>query len=781
MTSPSRRFLAPLFLASIVTSALTLPLSNVAQAAQARVVVAGSSAVPVNATIGSTPIESNFDVTLALSNPTGLRRYLSGLTNSASANYRHFLTPAEFAARFGASDASINAVRSYLARFGLHERSLTRGHTILEMTGRTSDIAHAFATPVETVRLATGGLRAQFASAATLPASIARDVTSIVGLSSVRSLTPQLISHAGRRPHVTVATAATCPGAQSSGTNIPNTLGGYSVQQQAQLYGLSSAWAAGKTGVGQTIAIYELGQYDPTDATNYFSCYGLAPSISNVNVDGGTTGGFSDEATLDVEEAGALAPGATLEVYQAPNTPTAAVDLYARIANDNTASIVTTSWGDCEIDPTGAVAAEHVLFEQMAAQGQTVIAASGDQGSSDCTGITSNAPAVDDPASQPFVTGVGGLSVTSIANPVVETVWNANGGASGGGMSQIWSRPLWQSGPGISAADTMRMVPDLSVMADPGTGFMQNFTAKADPAVTNWTSVGGTSIGAPLVGALVAVGAQICGVARLGFINPTLYSLARSSTAFVDVTTGNNDLKGTGVYAAGPGYDMASGLGSPSATFVNDLCPSPVSVAKSALISFTKTSIINAPSHLVVSLRDANGSPVLDSSVTVIAKSSAGHIVLDADPSSTHGNGHATYNVTSDATGAAAFTLTTSEPGPVSLTIKLNGALLYTSKINFHPQPLSEQTPLTPSVTRVVTRATGAVITVAPHRSTAPFVEALQVSSDGERTWHSYPGNATSLLLTNLTKSTVYVIRLRAKNGIGYSPVSSAIRFTTLP
>lgn len=776
----SRRILAPLLLTSVVTAALTVPLSTIARAAEARVVVAGTTPLPASSTIESAPIESDFDVTLALRDPAGLSRYLSGLTDAASPDYRRFLTPTQFATRFGASDATISAVTTYLARYHVRPRLLTTGHTILEMSGRTSDIARAFATPVETVHLASGLVRAQFASAATLPASIAHDVTSIVGLSSVTSSSPRLVTSHASRPHATVATAATCPGAQSSGTNIPNTLGGYSVQQQAQLYGLTTAWAAGKTGVGQTIAVYELGQYDSTDVSNYFSCYGLSPSLAAINVDGGTNGGFSDEATLDVEEAAALAPGATFEIYQAPNTPSAALDLYARIANDNTASIVTTSWGDCEIDPTGSVAAEHVLFEQMAAQGQTVIAAAGDEGSSDCSGVTSNAPAVDDPASQPLVTGVGGLSVTSIS-PVAETVWNANGGSGGGGVSQLWSRPLWQTGPGISAADTMRMVPDLSVMADPGTGFMQNYTAKADPTVTNWSSVGGTSIGSPLVSALVAVGAQVCGVARLGFINPTLYRLARSATAFVDVTTGNNNLKGTGVYAASPGYDMASGLGSPSSTFVNDLCPSPVNTAKSALVSSTKTSIVNAISHYSVDLRDANGNPIVNSTVTVIAKSATGRIVLDGDPTSVHGNGHAVYDVTSDATGDAAFTLTTTATGPVSLTIKLNGAPLYTSRVNVHPEPLAQLAPLAPVITHVVARATSVVINVAAHRSTQPFIEAIQVSSDADHTWHSFPGNSTSLVLTNLAKSTTYVIRLRAKNSNGYSPVSRAIRFATLP
>ena len=277
------------------------------------------------------------------------------------------------------------------------------------------------------------------------------------------------------------------------------------MQQQAQLYGLATDWTTGKTGAGQTIAIYELGQYKAADTAVYFKCYGLNPTITAINVDGGTTGGFSNEATMDVEAAGALAPGAAFEIYQAPNVSSGPLDLYAKIANDNTASIISTSWGDCEIDPTGAVAAEQVIFQQMAAQGQTVIAAAGDSGSSDCTGVVSNAPAVDDPASQPYVTGVGGLTVSSIS-PLSETVWNSSGGAGGGGVSTIWSRPSWQNANGIAASETMRMVPDLAVMADPLTGFMNYFTDTTN-ACQGWCSIGGTSIGAPLVSALVAVAA----------------------------------------------------------------------------------------------------------------------------------------------------------------------------------------------------------------------------------------------------------------------------------
>ena len=773
MSLLSRRSLAPLLAATLAFAAFVTPVAEVAGAADARVVVAGSSPLPSGATVLAHPLSVNFDIALASRDAAGLRSFLSSLSSPSSPLYRHFLTPAQFAVRYGASSATITAVRSFLERFNLHLRLLTTSRTLLEMSGRTADISRAFATPVETVRLHDGTWHAQFSRAATLPASIAHDVRAVAGLSSVISPTSHLVvPRSSRVAHVTSSVPGTCANASFTDS------GGFTVQQQAQLYGLNSAWSAGKTGAGQTIAIYELGQYKASDTAVYFKCYGLTPTISAINVDGGSRGGFSNEATMDIEAAGALAPGAALEVYQAPNVSSGPVDLYAQIANDNTASIISTSWGDCEIDPTGAVAAEQVIFEQMAAQGQTVVAAAGDSGSSDCTGVVSNAPAVDDPASQPFVTGVGGLSVANIS-PLSQSVWNSNGGAGGGGVSKIWSRPSWQSANGISSGATMRMVPDLSVMADPLTGFMNYFTDTSN-SCQGWCSIGGTSIGAPLVSAIVAVAAQVCNTSRLGFLNPTLYSLARSNKGFVDVTSGSNDLFGTGLYSASAGYDMASGLGSPDTTFVNDLCPSPVSPGHSALVSFTKTSYVQSPSHFTVALRDASGNPVTNTSVTLIVHAHAGRVVVDADPASVRAHSSALYTVTSDANGYASFTLTASKATSVVLNVKLHGVPFYSTTIDVHPVPLALQKPATPSITHVSARHRGAVLNLKSRAAGTPFVVALQASLDGGRTWHSFPGRSTSIVLKNLKGATVYLVRVRAKNANGLSPVSRAIRVMTL-
>ncbi len=759
------------YLAALVAGATALvaglvPLSS-AEGAQARVVVARPLAIPSTYSSVARPISTSFDIALAEPHPAALTAFIAQLTDPASANYRHFLTTAQFAARFGARADVVNAVRSYFTSFHLRVGALSRGRIILPVSGSTTDIARAFSASVVTVR--TGErLAAQLVTPATLPAPIAHDVRAVAGLSTVvtphaLSLTRHLVGHATAPTSCSNAT-----GGQSPSATTPNSLSGYTAQQQARLYGLDTAWANGFTGAGQTIAVYELANYSPSDVSTYETCYGLSPTFLNVKVDGGATGAYSDEATLDVEEASVLAPGATIAVYTAPNNSAGPIDAYQRIADDNIASVVTTSWGTCEQDPSGAVNAEQAIFEQMAAQGQTVVAASGDNGSSDCNGISNNAPAVDDPASQPLVTGVGGLTVNSIA-PLNETVWNsgsgAGGGAGGGGVSSLWSRPSWQSAPGIPPGESMRLVPDLSVMADPSTGFIQYFTGRGvTDCGTNcgagWSSIGGTSIGAPLVSALVAVAADQCGVNRLGLINPALYAMA--TTGYNDVTTGNNDIFGVGVYNAGPGYDMASGLGSPNATtFMNGLCPIAFDAnASTAMVSTTRLRA-NASATVSFSLRNQAGGPVADASVNVNANASSGTVLFNADPTSDTGSGSATYSVTTDASGAGSVNVSSSQPGPLSVTVTYQNTTLLNTVITV---TASFTSLVAPTITRVVPLVGGAqVFTAVPHSIT---VDAFQYSLNGGRSWYRAPMRGAGIVIDHLAANVTYhvIVRYVAEN-----------------
>ena len=783
MRRPSSRYAWSVVALSVALSALALPVTS-ALASEARIVVAGSSPLPAGVTIVNQPIRASFDVVMAQPNKTALASFITNLTNTASPNYRHFLTTPQFARRFGASASSVAAVRSYLEGFALHVGALSRGRTILHVSGSTPDIARAFSASVETVRLRGGVLVAHLTSRATLPAAIAHDVAALAGLSSV--VTPRPASMTRSNAHVAAPT--TCASAGTSTGSIPNSLG-YTVQQQAQLYGFDTAWAKGDTGVGQTIGVYELGQYSPGDLGQYFTCYGLSPSVTNVSVDGGAGGGgYSEEATLDTEETGALAPGATIEVYTGPNNNAGPTDVYQQMADDNTATIITTSWGDCEIDPSGAPTAEQVIFQQMAAQGQTVVSAAGDYGSSDCTGITNNSPAVDDPASQPLVTGVGGLTVSSF-NPLVQSVWNDNCtapscGSGGGGASQLWSRPSWQNAPGIATTSTMRLVPDLSVMADPNTGFVDYYTGTASGVcgrncTNGWGSIGGTSIGAPLVSDLVATAAQTCAVSRLGFINPALYAMA--TTGFNDVTSGSNDLYGVGGYSAGPGYDMASGLGSPSpAGFIAGLCPPKIDVAKSSFVARSTHAIVNTPATVTLTLHDTNNNPVANAVVNVGAKAANGSVVLDGDQTSITGTGTASYNVSTDATGTATVTVVASEAGSVALNATAAAQGLSTTVSFSNAVTSTANRPGKPTITGLAALVGGFRLTVrVPSNSGGRPLTAYQYSINAGATWQAISVRTKSITNTKLARGRTYRVIVRAINANGPGAISASASVTT--
>jgi len=782
MRRPSSRYAWSVVALSVALSALALPVTS-ALASEARIVVAGSSPLPAGVTIVNQPIRASFDVVMAQPNKTALLSFITNLTDTASPNYRHFLTTPQFARRFGASASSVAAVRSYLEGFALHVGALSRGRTILHVSGSTPDIARAFSASVETVRLRGGVLVAHLTSRATLPAAIAHDVAALAGLSSV--VTPRPASMTRSSAHVAAPT--TCASAGTSTGSIPNSLG-YTVQQQAQLYGFDTAWAKGDTGVGQTIGVYELGQYSPGDLSQYFTCYGLSPSVTNVSVDGGAGGGYSEEATLDTEETRALAPGATIEVYTGPNNNAGPTDVYQQMADDNTATIITTSWGDCEIDPSGAPTAEQVIFEQMAAQGQTVVSAAGDYGSSDCTGITNNSPAVDDPASQPLVTGVGGLTVSSF-NPLVQSVWNDNCtapscGSGGGGASQLWSRPSWQNAPGIATTSTMRLVPDLSVMADPNTGFVDYYTGTASGVcarncTNGWGSIGGTSIGAPLVSDLVATAAQSCAVSRLGFINPALYAMA--TTGFNDVTSGSNDLYGVGGYSAGPGYDMASGLGSPSpANFIAGLCPLKIDVAKSSFVARSTHAIVNTPATVTLTLHDTNNNPVANAVVAVSAKAANGSVVLDGDQTSITAAGTASYNVSTDATGTATVTVVASEAGSVALNATYAAQSLSTTVSFSNAVKSTANRPGKPTITGLAALVGGFRLTVrVPSNSGGRPLTAYQYSINAGATWMAFSVRTKSITNTKLARGRTYRVIVRAINANGPGAISASASVTT--
>ncbi len=524
--------------------------------------------------------------------PATLAAFAAAVTEPGNPAYHHYLRRGAFARVFGPTTATISTVEHAFSQAGFSIGRLDASHLSLEVSAPAGTVARFFHTSFATYTLAGGTSGYAITSSPTLAQAVRGEVTSILGLTTLDrqhalGLPTTAASH-------TTARATTAPTPCSTLTNDisgQNDQGTFTTDQLAQAYGLTSQYANGNFGQGETIGLYELAPYLSSDVATYDQCYGVSPTIKNVNIDGGPCAGLSGsscqpdaEPTLDIEEIASLAPKATIVVYQSNQNGNAANDLFSAIADDDAAQVVSYSWGGCEQQDTGAygTAWEATVLEQMAAQGQTVVAASGDDGASDCwtTGDPTTASnieqAVDDPGSQPFVTSVGGTSTSSV-NPLAETVWNdgIGGGAGGGGPSNVWGLPWWQSS--VAAAEPAgiatpaRMVPDVSFNADPNTGVMIY--------QQGWSPIGGTSAAAPLFAAIVALADAHCH-RSLGFINPALYELYASNPSdFYDVTSGTNALFSSGAraigYTASQGYDLASGLGSTTAGFFTDICAAP--------------------------------------------------------------------------------------------------------------------------------------------------------------------------------------------------------------
>lgn len=796
MRRPKRQLI---FASVALLSGLAVPA--VATASLPRVVVAH-----VGPTYGalSAPLtrDSIFDVVLQ-PQQAALNTYLAELTNPASANYRHFLTTAEFARQFGPSASAVRTVRQYLEQNGLRVTHLSKAGTIIQAKGSTRNIAHAFSATLLTYKYKSITNLA-FASDASLPQAVGQYVKTVVGLSGITTLHSK-IARSKVTSRVSAPNFCSNNGSSDSSGNTPGT-NGYDLTQQGRLYGLGTQWAAGNYGTGEKIAMYELQSYSPTDVSFYKSCYGLTNSIQAINVDGGpqsadNTGGL-EEANLDIEEAAGLAPGSTILVYQGTqNIGSGALDTYAQIADDNSAQIVSSSWGSCEFDTSTQPAAEQLIFQQMAVQGQTVLSAAGDNGSSDCVGDTQiSVPAssaafpdttlsVDDPSSQPYVTAVGGLAVQNITT--TPTVWDvqcteqveptscntasgrpAEGG--GGGISSVWSLPSWQqsAAANLSPAPTMRMVPDLSVMADPRTGFIVRDSG-------SWTAVGGTSIGSPLMSALLAVAANVCGVTNFGTINPTLYSMPSNSFVDIGSSNANSNAVAYGItsYVSGAGYDLASGLGSPSATssFITNLCPSgPQANHSVASVAISSLVANGTGTSLTVTARDRLNAPVPGASIGLNYASTATTPVIVngvTDPAQP-------LVLTANGAGVATFTINSQTAGTVTLT-PLIGAQAIGQPISISfSAPVVLRVPSVPTITRLAGLVKGVAVGLrAPSSNGGSAIIHYQYSLNA-KSWITV-GPATNFNITKLGQRVRYSIRVRAKNGVGFSPASSAKVFTT--
>jgi kumamolisin len=346
--------------------------------------------------------------------------------------------------------------------------------------------------------------------------------------------------------------------------------GTFTPPQVAKLYNYPS----GANGSGQTVAIIELGGgFRKSDLKTYFQEIGVKqPSVTAVSVDGGhnSPGGDADgEVMLDIEVAGAIAPGASYAVYFAPNTDQGFVDAITDAVHDTARkpSVISISWGGPEDSWTEQGRdAMNAALQDAATLGVTVTVAAGDNGSTD--GVGDGHLHVDFPASSPYVLACGGTKLAGSGSQISsETVWNETAnkeGATGGGISKVFALPSYQASAKVDVNPETKFagrgVPDVAGVADPVTGYAIRVDGQN-------TVVGGTSAVAPQWAALVAILNQELGK-PVGFINPTLYSLPKGTLN--DISQGNNDDSNLGHYSAGSGWDACTGLGTANGSALLD-------------------------------------------------------------------------------------------------------------------------------------------------------------------------------------------------------------------
>ena len=554
------------------------------------------------------------DVVLYPRDPAALAGFATAVSTPGNPLYRRYLARGQFAGKFGPTSAAINAVTKSLASDGLSGGHLSADHLSIEYVTSARKVAKALSVGLERYRLSGGRVAFANTRAPEFAGAAARYVQGVIGLDDLTKAHRLGVVHVKthrattRTPHVVTGGPQPCSAAVAAGPDWS----ALTADQLASAYRFSSLYGSGDEGAGVSVALFELEPNLTTDIKAYQSCYGTSASVTYTEVDGGVgTGKGEGEAALDIEDVIGLAPKASIDVYQAPNTNTGVYEDYSAMVGDDTSKVISTSWGECESESgTTAISEENTLFETAATQGQSIFAAAGDGGSEDCG---TNALAVDDPASQPYVTGVGGTKITALGPAPTQIVWNekANGsGAGGGGISSSHAMPSYQSGAPSSlnvinshssgtqckaaSGSYCREVPDVSADADPYSGYVIYYGG-------SWSGIGGTSAAAPLWAAFAALtdASSACAGETIGFANPALYGAAETaySADFNDITSGNNDYMGTnsGLYPAGTGYDMASGLGTPNGAGL----PGTLCADSSGSVS-TTTTLATSPAAPVV-------------------------------------------------------------------------------------------------------------------------------------------------------------------------------------
>ena len=628
--------------------------------------------------------------------------------------YHQWLTPGQFAARFGTADSDIEQVQSWLERQGFAIDSVSRSRTAIRFSGTAGQVESAFSTQMHYYSV-NGEKHFAPSTSLSVPAAMASSVQTIRNLNDFKP----------KAQHITPSQVSVRPGFTSSQSG--NVF--FAPGDIATVYDIKPLYSASETGSGQTIAVMGQSSVVVGDIEAFESAAGLTKKDPTLVLVPGTgdpavVTGDESESDLDLEWSGAIATGANIVfVYTGNSSNNGGVfDSMSYAVDEDIAPIISVSYGACETQFTATdIASYEAVGAQATTQGQTIIAASGDQGSTSCSGTTGlttvqqEALAVNYPASSAYATAMGGTEISS-ANDVVGTYWSAatnsttdaissatqyipevawnddssaNGlSASGGGTSTLIAKPSWQTGVTGIASGNFRLVPDLALYSSPNyPGYLYctsdtsawNTSQQAscnsgfrDSASLDLTVAGGTSFAAPIFAGMLAIINQKAGyVTGQGLVNSTLYTLAANSTnyssAFHDIITGNNYCTAGSTYCAsngstlgfkaGTGYDEVTGLGSVD---LNNLATVwPTNTSASATLLGTTTTVTPSNAAPSVNVADTFTITIASDSGTTVP---TGTVTLDIDGGTSLGgstvaaqslsaNGTLTYSATFTTTG----------------------------------------------------------------------------------------------------------------------------------
>jgi subtilase family serine protease len=541
---------------------------------------AGAATIQLSPMVAKSALLSTVDsqkqisviLSLPLSDGKGAAEFVERASNPKDPLYRQYLTPSEFAERYGANSTDYAALKEWATANGLTIAHESMARTFLTVRGTAAQFQILFKTTLNNYRAPDGQEFYSVGVEPTIPDPIATKVTGVIGLTNSVQYAPlakvyQVFGEDPIAPQIGTDTAGgTGPG------------GAYSASDLRSVYKMPTFGDVAP----QTVAVFEQGGFHQSDIQKYVERMHL-PSrpvkfVSVNGYDGSAKDPLAElEAALDIELVIGVNPAVKeVLVYEDGTDPfvVALIDALDQVASDNKAEILSISYGLDEVQQGDSqLAAENIALTQLAAQGITVVATSGDGGAYGQTG-TSTYPAqleVTDPGAQPLVTCVGGTSLSTGPDEVRlgEAVWNRLGlleGASGGGVSYYWTIPSWQAPSYVTTnggSSTYRNVPDVAAVGDPLTG-----VAVYSKVNGGWVQLGG-SVSAPIWAGYISIlnaGLEYVTGQKLGFFNPTFYNVNNIVSGpllypVFDGTNGNPGMFGTPGYNAGLGYNNCTGAG----------------------------------------------------------------------------------------------------------------------------------------------------------------------------------------------------------------------------